>query len=216
MIYCKKGFEKVTILLPAMDETYSLEKTVDTIVRQCDVSDIAEIILLLCDKTAQETKVVASALVNKYSDKIHIYIHMQKLPFVGGAIREGINLAKGSHVIMMSSDLETDPALIPIFIEKSREFPDRIITASRWKSGGGFQGYHKIILFFSVSITMRSSCYSYSFIWHCPNYTLPICRILLSPLTLQIISMKQRLSYPATDLTRKGSPDIIPGLRPGP
>ena len=41
-----------------------------------------------------------------------IYIHAQKLPFVGGAVQEGINLAKGSHLVMMSADLETDQ-LIP-------------------------------------------------------------------------------------------------------
>lgn len=146
MIFARKEFENVTILLPAMDETYSLKETVDTIMNTCAICDIAEIILLLCDRTTNDSKLVAERLVAEYSNRVSIFIHMQKLPFVGGAIREGIDMAKGSHVIMMSSDLETDPAIVSIFIEKAKEFPDKITTASRWKSGGGFKGYNKIKL----------------------------------------------------------------------
>jgi len=65
---------------------------------------------------------------------------------VGGAIREGIDLAKGSHVVMMSSDLETDPHVIRKFIKGAKKYPDRIITATRWRNGGGFENYNKIKL----------------------------------------------------------------------
>ena len=139
-------FENVTILLPAMDETYSLRETVETIIRTCDKKDLAEFILLLCDRTTEASRKVAEELVYEYKDEVTIYIHNQKLPFVGGAIREGIQLAKGSHVVMMSSDLETDPNIIQKFIYLSKKYPDRIVTASRWKKGGGFKDYNKIKL----------------------------------------------------------------------
>ena len=139
-------FRNVTILLPAMDETYSLRETVDTIVRTCNTKDIAEFILLLCDRTSAESRAVANQLVDEYSDQVSIYIHDQKLPFVGGAIREGFELAKGSHVVLMSSDLETDPNVIQKFIEMSKRYPNRIITATRWSHGGGFERYNKVKL----------------------------------------------------------------------
>ena len=139
-------FRNVTILLPAMDETYSLRETVDTIVRTCNTKDIAEFILLLCDRTSAESRAVANQLVDEYSDQVYIYIHDQKLPFVGGAIREGFDLAKGSHVVLMSSDLETDPNVIQKFIEMSKRYPNRIITATRWSHGGGFERYNKVKL----------------------------------------------------------------------
>ncbi|SFK49720.1 Glycosyltransferase involved in cell wall bisynthesis [Lachnospiraceae bacterium KH1T2] len=139
-------FRNVTILLPAMDETYSLRETVDTIVRTCNTKDIAEFILLLCDRTSAESRAVANQLVDEYSDQVSIYIHDQKLPFVGGAIREGFDLAKGSHVVLMSSDLETDPNVIQKFIEMSKRYPNRIITATRWSHGGGFERYNKVKL----------------------------------------------------------------------
>lgn len=141
-----KSFKNVTILLPAMDETYSLKETVDTIAATCKKSDLAEFILLLCDRTTKESRATAEALVKEYEGKIPIYIHNQTLPFVGGAIREGFDLAKGSHVVLMSSDLETDPNIIKTFIEKAKKYPDRIITASRWRKGGGFKDYNKVKL----------------------------------------------------------------------
>lgn len=140
------SFKNVTILLPAMDETYSLKQTVDIIAGTNQREDLKEFILLLCDRTSPETRKIAEELVKKYENRIPIYIHNQELPFVGGAVREGINLAKGSHVVMMSSDLETDPHVIREFVSLSKKYPKRIITATRWKKGGGFEHYNKIKL----------------------------------------------------------------------
>ena len=47
---------------------------------------------------------------------------------------------------MMSSDMETDPNVIKTFIAGAKKYPDRIITATRWKKGGGFEDYNKIKL----------------------------------------------------------------------
>lgn len=140
------SFKNVTILLPAMDETYSLKQTVDIIAGTNEKEDIAEFILLLCDRTTEEARRTAEDIVERYKNRIPVRIHNQELPFVGGAIREGINLAQGSHVVMMSSDLETDPHVIREFVRLSKRHPNRIITATRWKKGGGFENYNKIKL----------------------------------------------------------------------
>lgn len=145
MIHTDK-FKNVTILLPAMDETYSLKETVDVIYNTNKPEDIAEFVFLLCDRTTPESRKVAEDLVEEYKDRVSIYIHNQTLPFVGGAIREGFMLAKGSHVVLMSSDLETDPNIIKEFVKYSKKYPNRIITASRWRKGGGFEKYNKVKL----------------------------------------------------------------------
>lgn len=140
------SYKNVTILLPAMDETYSLRKTVETILHTCRRKDLCEIIFLLCDRTTEESRETANKLIEDYGKYIPISIHEQDLPGVGGAIREGIELAKGSHVVMMSSDLETDPNVIRVFIAAAKKYPNRIITASRWRKGGGFENYNKVKL----------------------------------------------------------------------
>ena len=96
---------------------------------------------MVCERTKPESMAVAAALAKRLPDRVSI--HHQKLPFLGGAIRKAFDLARGSHVIMMPSDLETDPADVPTLVAEARRRPDAIITASRWRSGGGFEGYSK-------------------------------------------------------------------------
>lgn len=47
-------FKNVTILLPAMNETYSLEQSVEIILKTCKDNDILEIIVLLSKKSTKE------------------------------------------------------------------------------------------------------------------------------------------------------------------
>ena len=56
-------------------------------------------------------------------------------------MREAFETAAGSHVMLMAADLETDPELIPRFIEKMQEGRWDVVAGSRWLPGGGFEGY---------------------------------------------------------------------------
>lgn len=142
----QKKFENLSIILPAMDETYSLMQTVDTIMSTCRREDLAEVIIVVCDRSTPECVKTAQEIESKYGAQIPVTVHHQKKPFVGGAVQEGIEMSKGSHVVLMSSDLETDPNLIREFIRLEKENPDKIVTATRWKKGGGFKGYNKVKL----------------------------------------------------------------------
>lgn len=140
-------FKSVSIFLPAINETASLRKTFNIIAETCAPVDIEEIVIALCDKTTAETCKTAEAIM-AIESALPVKIHYQdkSMPFIGGAMRDGFNIAKGSHLITMGTDLETDPYLVSAFIEKSKQFPGAIITASRWMKGGGFQGYNKVKL----------------------------------------------------------------------
>ena len=99
-------FEGATIILPVMNETASLEETVRIILR--DVKDrVNEILIVVCERTTAE----AMATVDRLSEDLGslVRVHTQTLPYLGGAIREAFDLARGSHIVMMASDLETDP-----------------------------------------------------------------------------------------------------------
>lgn len=139
-------FSNLSIILPAMDETYSLVQTVDIIMDTCKRDDLAEIIIVVCDRSTRECVAAAESIKEKYGNTIPVTIHKQSKPFVGGAVQEGIEMSSGSHVVLMSSDLETDPHLIKEFIRLEKNNPNKIITATRWKKGGGFKGYNKVKL----------------------------------------------------------------------
>jgi glycosyltransferase involved in cell wall biosynthesis len=161
-------FESATIILPVMNETVSLEETVNIILR--DVRDrVKEFLIVVCDRTTPEAMAVVNRLAQTYPDLV--VVHHQKLPFLGGAMREAFDLARGSHAVMMASDLETDPNDVRVLIAEAEKNPSAIVTASRWRKGGSFQGYSKVKLLcnwvfqrsFSVLYGSRLSDMTYAY-----------------------------------------------------
>jgi hypothetical protein len=161
-------FESATIIIPVMNETTSMEETVRIILR--DVRDrVSEILIVVCERTTPE----AMATVDRLSKSLGslVRVHTQTLPFLGGAVREAFDLARGSHVVMMASDLETDPNAVKVLIANAVIHPSAIITASRWRMGKGFQGYSKVKLicnwafqrFFAVLYGVRLSDMTFAY-----------------------------------------------------
>ena len=126
-----------------MDETESLRQSVAIVEKEC-APDVCEYILSVCERTKPDSL----AICREYaaSDPDRFVLHFQKLPFVGGALREAFDLARGSHVVMMASDLETEPTTVKDLIAEAKKTPDAIITTSRWIKGGGFEGYNQVKL----------------------------------------------------------------------
>lgn len=137
-------FKNVSIILPVINETYSLRQTVKIIQDTCNASDISEFVIVICERTTVESLSVCNSLISNLGKNCRL--HKQTLPFIGGAMREAFDLACGSHTIMMSTDLETDPNVVQEFIRLAKENPSSIITASRWIKGGGFVGYSRVKL----------------------------------------------------------------------
>jgi glycosyltransferase involved in cell wall biosynthesis len=137
-------FTSATIILPVMNETLSLRQTVETILRDVPVESIREILIVVCKKTTPESMAVIAELQEQHGGLV--VVHNQNLPFLGGAMRDAFDRARGSHSIMMASDLETDPKDVRVLIEEERKNPGGIVTASRWRNAGRFQGYSKVKL----------------------------------------------------------------------
>jgi hypothetical protein len=151
-----------------MDETTSLEETVKIVLR--DVKDrTKEILIVVCDRTTAEAMTTVDRLSQSLGGMVRV--HSQRLPFLGGAMREAFDLARGSHVVMMASDLETDPNTLKALIATAETRPSAIVTATRWRAGGGFQGYSKVKLlcnwvfqrFFSALYGVRLSDMTFAY-----------------------------------------------------
>ncbi|HEY4490850.1 MAG TPA: glycosyltransferase, partial [Acidobacteriota bacterium] len=114
----------VSVILPVTNETFSLKETVDIISASCG-NFVEEYLIVTCNKTTEESRRAIVELESRQDSKI--VVHHQTLPFLGGAIREAFDLCRGSHVLMMASDLETDPNLVPIFLEEARQNSEMIV-----------------------------------------------------------------------------------------
>jgi hypothetical protein len=121
-----------------MDETISLTKTIETVLRDAE-PDVREFIIPVCERTLPASIATIEELKQRFPDLI--VVHYQTLPFAGGAIREAFDLARGSHVIMMASDLETEPNDVKSLIAESKQHPNAVIATSRWLRPGSFKGY---------------------------------------------------------------------------
>ena len=128
----------VSFLVPVMDELASLTITVNLIV-DLIADELTEIIIILSPKSQPKSVALAKKLVRECAGKASIY--WQDLPGIGGALAGGIERASGRYIMLMASDLETDPRLIPSFISKMREGESDIVCGSRWLKGGGFTKY---------------------------------------------------------------------------
>jgi glycosyltransferase involved in cell wall biosynthesis len=138
-------FTSVSIVIPALNETFLLRQTFEIILSTCNKTDIKEIVIVLCDRSTTDCIKTAEQLKKDYNS-YPVKIYFQVKPFIGAAYQEVFDFSEGSHIIMAAADMDMDPYAISKFIEKSKVSPDSIILASRWIPGGNFHGYNKIKL----------------------------------------------------------------------
>jgi len=76
---------------------------------------------------------------------------------IGWAYREAIPHINGTHALIMSSDLETNPDDAAAMVRKAEETGADIVCASRWMRGGGFTGYSplKLVLNYGYNLIFR-------------------------------------------------------------
>jgi glycosyltransferase involved in cell wall biosynthesis len=133
----------VTALVPTIDETSSLGQTITTLFETCG-ADLAEVLVVVCDRTTEATLGEARKFVDLYPDRVRIL--RQKRKYVGGAYQDAFEATESTHVVMLSADLETDPNDVQRLIALSKSSPSAIIATSRWLDAGGFAGYSRIKL----------------------------------------------------------------------
>jgi glycosyltransferase involved in cell wall biosynthesis len=128
----------VTVLLPVLNETESLRETVEVLF-QNSPEDIAEILILTAARTTEDSLFVLKELQEEFPGKVRK--HQQRLPYLGGALREGIDLVSTEYTLIMSSDLETDPHYAYQLIDAIKQRGCDAVIGSRWKVKDGLKGY---------------------------------------------------------------------------
>lgn len=138
-------FKKVSIILPTLKETESFVKVVSMILKMNRPEDIEEFIAVVCDRTRPESlQSIEKGKKIAQAAGVPFTVFWQKLPHFGGAIRESFMIAKGSHVCMVTPDLDTAPDKLPEMIALAKQYPADVIVGSRWRKGGGFVRYGRV------------------------------------------------------------------------
>jgi hypothetical protein len=199
-------FESATVILPVISETASLDETVKIVLRDAR-EKIKELLIVVCKRTTPEAMAVVDRLRRELGDLVVVL--EQTRPYLGGALRDAFDVSRGSHVIMMASDLETDPHDVKHLIAAGEKDPAAIVATSRWIRKGGFQGYSRIKLicnwifqrFFSLLYGTRLTDMTYGYRL-LPTRLVQAIRWekLRHPFNLEAIVKPLRLGVPAVEI----------------
>ena len=135
-------FKGLSIMLGAVSETDSLRQTIEKVLDICDHKDIKEIIIGYPDRITPECYLLVKSFMN-WDTEVPFVTFEQKKPFMSG-INDMIDVARGSHCLLLASDMALDLDTVPVLIELAKKAPDTIHSVSRWKKGCQFYGYGKI------------------------------------------------------------------------
>ena len=135
-------FKNVSIMMGAVDETDSLRATVTELLDICAHEDIREFIIGYSQHITPECKAVVDELAAMDGD-VPVVTFMQTRRGIE-ALTEMIDIARGSHCLLLSSDLAHDLSGVRTLIEEAKKDGDTIISFSRWLKGCEFYGYSRV------------------------------------------------------------------------
>ena len=135
-------FQNASVMMGAVTETDPLRETVLQILRLTPHEDLKEIIIGYSQHVTPESLAVVRELAAMDTD-VPIVTFMQKRRGISGLV-DMIEAARGSHCILVASDLAQDLSIVPRMIEEAKKDGGVIVSASRWLDGCNFYGYGRI------------------------------------------------------------------------
>lgn len=133
------AFESVSLVIPAVAER-EVRDVIGTVVSECAAEDLKEFIVVIGDRSDDEYVRFLETL-RRGTAAAPVRILRQPGRGLGDAVYYGITQVTGSHLIILGADMENDPGDVKVMIEKAKEAPDTIITASRRLQKGSFSAY---------------------------------------------------------------------------
>lgn len=125
---------RLSIVICAVDETFSLERTFEKL----DRGNPAEEYLFVLSKTCTPA---CLATVEKLCSRADCRWMYQTGKGLGNALQDAFNCVKGTHVAIWSADEATDADSFTEMLRLSKENPEKIVKISRWMHENGFEGY---------------------------------------------------------------------------
>ncbi len=133
---------EIGVIITAVDETWSLRETVDTLLSE-NGEAIAEIMIGIAPHATEGCRTVIAALEATYPDRVRHH-QQSRLRGAGGANRECIPLMRSPWLVLMAADLETHPGTVTAMIARAELGDVDIVATSRWLGGSRFGNYSRV------------------------------------------------------------------------
>ncbi|MCL2023668.1 MAG: hypothetical protein FWG82_04780 [Oscillospiraceae bacterium] len=135
------AFKKIMIGVLARDEVNGLRETVEALAELLPADDVEKIVMYLAPHATHECIEMAKSL-EKTVTRIETEMLLQK---TWEPVQEYVEYYKNktlsSHLLMISADLEIPPKAVMQMLETAKENPNALVSLTRWKKGGSFEGY---------------------------------------------------------------------------
>lgn len=132
---------RLSVVVTVYGETFSVRETVERLMLH-DRGYLQEIILAVSPRSGDES--IGTCREIEAAHPALARVHMQEHnPGVGWAYREGMQVAKGTHIALMSGDLETEPEAVDRMVVMIEKTGCDGVIANRWLPGGGFVNYDR-------------------------------------------------------------------------
>ncbi len=132
-------FRNVSIMLGVVDETDTLRQTVLTLLDICDSKDLCEILICCAPHITDDSRKVVDELLLLETD-VPVIAFTQKRNKLAAFV-DTMEICRGSHTILVASDMALDLSCVVDMIEKAKQDGDRIVSSSRWMKGCTFVEY---------------------------------------------------------------------------
>jgi len=122
-----------SLVLACYNEEAHLENSIDEIINTLDLSIYSYELVLVDDKSTDDTRKIIKKIENKYNNHAITSIFHQKNTGRGGAVTTGIKKTRADIVGYIDVDLEVKPLYIPYCVKKVEDGEDMVIGMRVYK-----------------------------------------------------------------------------------
>lgn len=140
----------ISVILPTYNESGNIIKLIKKISQKLKIYNFE--IIVVDDNSPDQTGDLAKREFSK-NKNIKIFIR-EKGKDLASAILLGINKSEGEEILVMDSDFNHDPEVLPIMLAHKDSYD--LVVGSRYIKGGGMEDRVRFILSFIYNLLIRS------------------------------------------------------------
>lgn len=148
----------VTVFVLATNETEALEETISQIYALRNIDCIEKIIIFAKNDSCPAYE-CGHKLISEHTDN-RIEVYVQKADDFEQCFIEMPPLVKTTHCIHMAADMEMYPPAMDMFIDKAKQRPRCIISASKWHKDSVVEGYSSLRKLITRSLNFVLGCFT--------------------------------------------------------
>lgn len=138
---------RLSVVVPTFNEAANVNELLARLVRALPAELPAEVVFV--DDSTDETPAVIAAADGRYPIPIRLRHRAEPVGGLGGAVVEGLRLARAPWVVVMDGDLQHPPAVVPELIAAGERSGADLVVASRYTDGGsrdGLAGGYRVLV----------------------------------------------------------------------